>query len=429
MLSSGASAYFSRFGEWSRSHQPKDSAPGDEYREGLQLLVECVNSGEINNLDSQNSPVACEIVAIHGDRRFEMNSNWVGSPQGWVCPCCKRTKVQISRIGKKGQILAKSVIHHDHMEDVLEEAFNAAFVDAGTSIEQVDGKKLIDNMSSAFGAYEAVLVCEDCNNADTLAKKVLAIPREFSFSIGQIREFIKPRDHQPHLIDESQAQAAWEAAKSAFVLRMRIIKAVAKAAATDAHWFEPHPQKFEPIPVYGYGNQRIAVISNWFSSDVVINALGMQTRVSKPNVSRWRDGSVKKSRALPVNFLALLKSVEYKATNWDSFPDDWCCPICHRSKTQIVYVGDKGEIRFHVPATGKAWRDTPRICTHCFKVLIALKTEVKEHVGDFQDSYSFVSPSELAAIIHPRPHADHRVLTTEAKTLLNQIVERYNPDK
>ncbi|MDC8757848.1 hypothetical protein [Janthinobacterium fluminis] len=423
------SAYFSQFGIWSRGHQPNRGVPDDEYREGLRLLIECVDSGEIDSLDSQNSPVAREILAIHGDKRFEMNSNWVGSPQGWICPCCKRTKVQISRVGKKGQILAKSVVHHDHMEDVLEEAFNAAFVDAGTTIEQVDGRKLIDNMSSAFGAYDAVLVCEDCNNADTNAKKMLAIPREFSFSIGQIREFIKPQDHQPHLIDELQAQAAWEAAKNAFVLRMRIIKAVAKAAATDAHWFEPHPKKFDPIPVYGYGNQGLTVISNWFSSEVVVDALGMQTRVSKPNVSRWRDGSVKKARAVPSNYLALLKSVEYKAANWDLFPDDWRCPICQRSKTQVVYVGDKGEIRFNVPATGKAWRDTPRICNPCFKVLIALKTEVKEYVGDFQNSYSFVTPNELAAIIHPRPHADHRVLPAEAKTLLDKIVERYVPDE
>lgn len=142
-----SSAYYSRFGNWSIAHQRKNGSPDEEYQEGLRLLVECVDSGEITSLDSQNSPVAQAIQAIHGNRPFEMNSNWIGSPQGWACPCCKRSKVQISRVGKKGQILAKLVIHHDHMEDVLEEYFNAAFVAAGTTSEQVEGKKLIDNMS------------------------------------------------------------------------------------------------------------------------------------------------------------------------------------------------------------------------------------------------------------------------------------------
>lgn len=421
------SAYYSRFGDWSQSRQPPLGVPNDEYREGLKLLVDCVDSGEINCLDSQNSPVAREILERHGERRFEMNSNWVGSPQDWACPCCGRTKLQISRVGKKEQILAKCVIHHDHMGDVLEEAFNAEFVAAGTDIEQVDGRKLIERMSSAFAAYDAILVCEDCNNADTAAKKLLAVPREFSFSIGQIRNFIQVREHQPHSIDQSKAQIAWDAAKPAFVLRMRIVKAVAKAAATDTHWFERYPRKFEPIPVYGHGDRWLPKISQWFSSDVLMDALGMQMKVSKVNVSRWRDGSIKNGKPLPANYLALLRSVEYKADSWDSLPDDWTCPICQRGKSQIVYVGDQGQVRFNVATTGKAWRETPKICGHCSKVHLALKTEVKSHLGNFQDSYSFVSAGELAQIILPRPNTDHQVLPTEAIALLTRILENYRP--
>ncbi|PHV25606.1 hypothetical protein CSQ93_22905 [Janthinobacterium sp. BJB426] len=315
------------------------------------------------------------------------------------------------------------------MGDVLEETFNVEFVAAGTNIEQVEGQKLIDRMSSAFAAYDAILVCEDCNNVDTAAKKLLGVPREFSFSIGQIRGFIQVRDHQPHTVNQSKAQLAWEAAKPAFVLRMRIIKAVAKAAATDTHWFEPYPRKFEPIPVYGHGDRRLSRISTWFNSDVLIDALGMQTRVSKANVSRWRDGTHKRGKPVPANYLALLKSVEYKADNWDSLPDDWACPICRRSKSQIVYVGDQGQVRFNVATTGRAWHETPKICGHCSKVQMALKSEVKSHLGDFRDSYSFVSPNELAGIILPIPHADHQVRPAEAERLLSKILTNYRPDE
>lgn len=422
------SVYYSRFGDWSKNRQPPAGVRTDEYHEGLRVLVECVDSGEITCLDSQNSPIAREILARHGERRFEMNSNWVGSPQDWACPCCGRTKFQISRVGKKEQILAKCVIHHDHMGDVLEEAFNAEFVAAGTDIEQVDGLKLIERMSSAFAAYDAVLVCEDCNNADTAAKKLLEIPREFSFSIGQIRKFIQVRNHQPHTISQGEAQEAWEAAKAAFVLRMRIIKAVAKAAATDTHWFERYPPMFDPIPVYGHDSRRLPRISQWFSSEALMDALGMQTRVSQANVSRWRDGPTRAGKPLPVNYLAMLRSVEYMAKNWDSLPEDWCCPICKRSKSEIVYIGDQGKVRFMVVTTGKAWLHVPKICSHCSKVHMALKTEVKSHLGDFRESYMFVSPNELATIILPRPHADHRIRPIEAKALIAKILATYRPD-
>lgn len=155
----------------------------------------------------------------------------------------------------------------------------------------------------------------------------------------------------------------------------------------------------------------------------------MQTRISKANVSRWRDGTSKRGKPVPANYLALLKSVEYKADNWDLLADDWACPICNKSKSQIVYVGDQGQVRFSVATTGRTWHETPKICGHCSKVHMALKNEVKSHLGDFRDSYSFVSPSELAQIISPIPHADHQVRPAEAKYLLSKILANYRPDE
>ena len=82
-------------------------------KEAMAALVESVKTGDITSLDGVESPLSERIRARHGVTDFEMNSNWVGSSQDWICPCCGRSKFQVSRVGKKGQILAKLVVHHD----------------------------------------------------------------------------------------------------------------------------------------------------------------------------------------------------------------------------------------------------------------------------------------------------------------------------
>jgi hypothetical protein len=89
----------------------------------------------------------------------------------------------------------------------LKAEFHEAFERAGTDVEQIDGQRLVERTGSAFAAYEEVLVCEDCNNADTEAKKQITAPRFFSFSIGQILSFIRSGDHQPHQVDASRAKS------------------------------------------------------------------------------------------------------------------------------------------------------------------------------------------------------------------------------
>lgn len=98
----------SRFGRWCAEHEPLDYERGPVLRqEALGILVESINAGEISSLDGVDTPLSMKIKAHHQLADFEMNSNWIGSSQDWVCPCCSRSKFQISRSGKKCQILTK----------------------------------------------------------------------------------------------------------------------------------------------------------------------------------------------------------------------------------------------------------------------------------------------------------------------------------
>jgi len=422
----------SQFAQWCSAQRRSDFEQLQAQRdEALALLVECVNTGEIISLDGARSPISLDIKNHHGVDDFEMNSHWIGSAQDWTCPCCSRSKFQVSRLGRKRQILAKLVIHHDHMGEALQAAFHAAFVRAGTDVEQIDGFRLVERMGHAFAAYEEVLVCEDCNNADTEAKKLVAAPPYFSFSIGQIRGFIQSGEHQPHHVDAATAQQTWKEARAAYELRMNLINAVARAAATDTHWYEPHQRRIQPIPVFGYAN-RIgdAMVKDWVSSTDLYKALGPQPKKADRNLARWRTTTQRPGYPLPDNYLAMLRSEETFAQAWDAVSDDWSCPVCGRGKQQIVYVGDKGKVVFFLASNNArgAWSFAPRICRQCHSTLMSLKLEVSELTGiKPPDSYGFVSPGELANIIRSRPHSQHAIRREEAAALVEHIKQRLQP--
>lgn len=421
--------FSSRFAYWCAGHEPVNHEQSEALREeALGVLIESVNAGEISSLDGTETAMSIKIKDHHGLSNFEMNSHWIGSAQDWACPCCARSKFQIARVGKKNQILAKLVIHHDHMGEALKAAFHTAFEKAGTDVEQIDGQRLVERMGGAFAAYEEVLVCEDCNNADTEAKKQVVAPPFFSFSIGQIRALIRSGNHQPHQVDGSAANHIWQEAKPAYELRMTLIQAVAHAAATDSHWYEPYARDMKPIPVLGYGNRfGDHVIQKWVSTQALYKALGQKTKQSTRNLSRWRTTSTKPGRSLPTNFLAMLCSEETSSNSWNAVPEEWSCPICKRSKQQIVYVADKGKVSFYLRSNlGRgSWAAAARICNQCTSTLMSLKLEISDLIGSTpRDSYGFISPDELANIIIPRPHSPHSIRAAEAAALVTVVVQR-----
>lgn len=419
----------SSFALWRmRRRWPANSEEESAQRqEALEVMLESFRKGEITSLDGVESANGRAMIERHGQRPFEMNSHWILSAQNWICPCCQRGKVDVSRLGSKGQILAKLVIHHDHMGEVIVEEFCRAFVGEGTDEPQVEGRRLVQRMGDAFAAYERVLICEDCNNADARAKRELGLPAYFSFSVGQIAKFIEPKAHVAHAVDLAIAQQVWEEAREAYELRMRLIRAVAKAAATDAHWYEPHNRGANPVPVFGWYGSGFGLpkIEEWLDLEALVKALGPSTKLHASNRAKWRTIRAKAGKPLPNNFLAMLRSAQHMAANWDELPEDWCCPVCQRSKRDQVYLGPKGQIQFRTPPTSRnrAWQGQ-YICNDCQRVVMSMKEEVTERAGHRPDSYGYFSPQELRAIVQARPHSPHLIKPKEAEALVQLAIER-----
>jgi len=415
----------SQFDTWCAEHAP--STPSEHAllrQEALGVLVASIAAGEITYLDGFESPLSRRIRAFHGSDVMELNSNWIGTPQGWHCPCCGRDKFRLSRLGRQGQVLAKLVIHHDHMGEVLKTAFRTALETFGTQTPQESGFALAERIGKAFAAFEEVLVCEDCNNADTAAKKRVGAPLSFSFTPGQIRGFARARDHAPHDIDATAAARIWQAAKPTYDLRIRLIQEVARAAATDAHWYEPHAADVDPVPVFHW-RMLPAIVRDLFGNEALVKALGPPPLKISANLSRWRLAQTPPSRPLPSNFLAMLVSEPNNAKQWNALGDHWQCPVCRRSKVDTVHIKDN-RVKFGSHYL-RAWGSAATVCTHCKHVVFAIKREVVDAVGGRAgdlDTGAVVTAQEVSSIITPRPHSAHLIDAARAAALVQAVIRR-----
>lgn len=54
--------------------------------------------------------------------------------------------------------------------------------------------------------FAPVIICEQCNSADSSAKRKLGLPASFTFSPTEIRSFIFPTAHGWHIINYNVAQ-------------------------------------------------------------------------------------------------------------------------------------------------------------------------------------------------------------------------------
>lgn len=119
-------------------------------------------------------------------------------PENWQCPGCTRTKYQILRwttlfphipAARRPGWAGGYHTHHDHAGD----------------------RYLWTKSPSWFvPRFEPTVVCEQCNSADASAKRKLKLPKDFSFSPTEIRQFVIPHAHGKHLINYYVAKAIFE---------------------------------------------------------------------------------------------------------------------------------------------------------------------------------------------------------------------------
>ena len=108
-------------------------------------------------------PTELEYLAFDG---MHCSVIWADTPRHWRCPSCRRSKLELMRWGKRtgnnahayGPVGWKAALHrhHDHGDRWTGE----------------------------------IVICGDCNSADGTAKRLLQLPRQWSFRADEIGQFV-----------------------------------------------------------------------------------------------------------------------------------------------------------------------------------------------------------------------------------------------
>jgi hypothetical protein len=115
----------------------------------------------------------------------------------WRCPACGRSKAEIARLDKNGNLLCAIVSHHDHFHD-----FEPGLEGAGAGAAYV-----------VLARFQPTLICNDCNVVDAAAKKMVGAPGYFSFAPYEIAYFINVARNEGHKVDLAKAHTAYAAAQ------------------------------------------------------------------------------------------------------------------------------------------------------------------------------------------------------------------------
>jgi predicted Fe-S protein YdhL (DUF1289 family) len=138
-------------------------------------------------------PSAEDYRAYDGAHCFAL---WKSLDDSWRCPACGRSKFEIMRWTRRTPHgrepfwgwMAGLHTHHDHSQ---------GYVDVSR------------------GRFAEVVICDQCNSADGLAKRRLGLPPDFSFTPAEIRRFVAPEPHGRHKIDFERARRIYEGLREA----------------------------------------------------------------------------------------------------------------------------------------------------------------------------------------------------------------------
>lgn len=152
-------------------------------------------------------------------------ANFFKTEPWWHCPACCRSKPEIARLDKNGNLLCAIVSHHDHFAEYAAGDLEGA---AWSLAELV------------LRRFPPTLICNDCNVVDSAAKKAIEAPGEFSFAPFEIAYFINVTRNAPHTVDRERAQTAYDCARlSVQLLREMLAETKAQQDGGPEHMSGP----------------------------------------------------------------------------------------------------------------------------------------------------------------------------------------------
>ncbi len=380
-------------------------------------LTEIAEHIGIEGLDGERCPQTMELYKELGARGYALNSWWAMTPPEWECPACGRSKDQIARLDRHDRLMGKLVEHHDHMEDVLLGMFHDISSSRDEVVANERAEKFAKRIADVITAYDRTVVCIDCNNADTEAKKKVGTYKDFSYSPAEIGEFIQAQSRKPHSIDVARARKIWEERKEIFGVRLEFARKLAEIAAADEHWYQEVLFKNRPEAIEG----KASAVTKSFGFRYFDPSILYHTESPRISLSAWRLKSHPPTKRKPtwseINHVARVAS----APHWQGVPEDWQCPGCGRTKVEIVRTSKQFKWSFVVhtrnfPGKGPYGTEKIQVCGDCYSTVGSLDKESGMRLG--------ATVEDVRQIVRPQPHARHNYDNDVAEKVIAEIRNR-----
>ncbi|WP_426336989.1 hypothetical protein ACN9MY_06180 [Pseudoduganella sp. R-31] len=398
-------------------------SPGDE------ALLRSIEDGT-SILDGVMSPQTKALVAAFDCKGVDMDMLWAYTPMAWKCPACQRSKIEIARRNKNGDLMCRLVEHHDHMKDLLLKKFESISAGLERVLANEAAEQFAKRSAPMVSAYDNTVICNDCNNADAIAKRLAKTHPSFSYSPNEILNFVIATPNAEHHIDSEAAARIWEENRATFELRMKIVARIAEIAAKDEHWYQSTPFQHHPNHVKRTAENIAYNKRAWFALRVLCGPTRQQPQ-KEPSSWRTKVSNERVKIPTPGQIEHVAKVTSHK--RWNSVADDWRCPGCGRSKSQIVRPTKQST--WALPIASKYYRDTSdkqgystqAACDDCGNAAINIVKEAVVVAKVVVETYSrLVGLDEIAEFVIPKPHSGHRFDNDQASEVVQRIAVRLN---
>ena len=304
------------------------------------------------NRDGKWSDQTKAAVTRHKAVGLDLNDNWALVWKLWSCPSCRRTKNQIFRLSKRSVLLAKLECHHDHMADIVWPRAQAILGENWRDNAESGTTNILDTLKDLVTRFSECLICSECNNADGNVKRHFRdrIDPRFTFTALEIAQFVNPTSNGLHELNYDKALSIWHAQKPAFESRVTLLDSLLEnlkkgflarelLGSTGAN------------PMGTILNQSKLLWKAFYADAKETEKLGLLSGLRDEFINRstCRD-SAKFTRVDGTQPVCELTDEEFNAyvdvvsrKRWLAISDDWSCPVCARSKREVLRKSKKGK--------------------------------------------------------------------------------------
>ncbi|WP_291716721.1 hypothetical protein [Magnetospirillum sp. 64-120] len=345
-----------------------------------------------------------------GATGIEVNEWWASLAPDWLCPCCQRPKADIVHLSN-GVLIAKAVEHHDHFTSYVSRSFTRD-LGAEWGKNKPHLQDIQRQITDTFSAFSPVMICESCNQADRDAKTIvgthLKVPKDeleyFSFSVDEIRSFIRPAKNRHHAPDSRKVVKVFETKRKREALRFRIetVDQQVRLAVQNIHWRSPesHPSGGD---VYEGAWDLLNELGMTPGGNFDFLAYSATTRTGTMPANTWRRN--RDRRTTPPSE-AKIKEYLAARPHLSGLGTTWRCPCCNRSLFSIIRMNNKRQLTMLINPVGRG-DDRIKVCMDCLDVWRGLAKEARVERDE-------VTRSDVLAVIIPVRNSRHKLRSEAA---------------